>query len=526
MDSQNQSNKKLPSIRTYAKDLENTRKVKNLPTNTTISEATPLPASIVATEKKKEPKIIATPIPKPKFFARPESTKETPTLKPIPAKKTPPKIPTFTAPDSNTFIVDNEDAAAATIITDTKRDRFKLLPSIFTSIRQWFADQKKARAVKNAPKYTVPETTHRKGVIQKATSTTGKSATADFASIQERIKQRKAHIQKPEPSTTWSANTEPVFLLLPGEVTKPVTNVQFVSRKSFRTAPARPTPSLEPVISPIEESDTPLVPITETITEVSTPEVERLTTEEVGSITESAEPSAEELIYTNENSPKHRFLSINTNLLALGISGAALILVVVTTFGYVVMNNKSTLTTTTIITPAPLLQTSSFTPIADTNLTSEAIITKLATLMAETATVSEFVFTDTIGVAYTPQEIITTLDIAPEQNFTQAVHALHFGFVANTEPYLLLEVTDEIAARGGLLIWEESLYQDFTTIFSKEAETLGERVKFVDGTFAGSDVRILKNAAGSEIAIYGMLGNKVLITTNSRTFSDVANLIK
>ncbi len=112
---------------------------------------------------------------------------------------------------------ENEDAASATIITDTKKDRFRLFPAIADSIKKWIADYKKAQQIKKMPKYTVPETTRRKGVIQKATSQTGKTTTADHETIQDRIRERQERAEESEKNkktTTWTPNTEPGFPLL------------------------------------------------------------------------------------------------------------------------------------------------------------------------------------------------------------------------------------------------------------------------------------------------------------------------
>lgn len=92
--------------------------------------------------------------------------------------------------------VSNEDSESATIITDTKKDRFKLFPAISASIKKWFGDYKKNKELKKVPKYTVPETARRKGIIQKATSQTGIGETADFDSIRERVKQRQKFEEK------------------------------------------------------------------------------------------------------------------------------------------------------------------------------------------------------------------------------------------------------------------------------------------------------------------------------------------
>jgi hypothetical protein len=223
MDTQNSPTPKLPAIRTYAKDLEVKRKQKGLPPEETGAVVKDTPKMAAAVEVKTKPQA-----PKVQLFKRTEKEPpEKPTVTPLPphsslSKKAVP-VPKIIAaePRETSFIVDNDDGGAATIITDTKRGRFKLFPAIMLSIKSWFADKKKAHAAKKAPKYTVPETTRRKGVIQRATSQTGKFTSSDFESIQERIRNRKKEDQKPEATTTWSANTEPGFPLLEGDVQAP-----------------------------------------------------------------------------------------------------------------------------------------------------------------------------------------------------------------------------------------------------------------------------------------------------------------
>ena len=144
--------------------------------------------------------------------------------------------------DAKIYIKDSgENTGGATIITDTKKDRFKLFPAIGESLKNWFKELQKNHEEKKKPKYTVPETTRRKGVIQKATSQTGKITTADHDSLQEKIRQR---LQKEivgfgnetkEDHVTWTPNTEPGFPLLEAGDNTGISNIQIVPRKNFYT---------------------------------------------------------------------------------------------------------------------------------------------------------------------------------------------------------------------------------------------------------------------------------------------------
>ena len=83
------------------------------------------------------------------------------------------------------------DADNATIITDTKQKRFSLTKAIMTSLGDWWHTKQKEAIERKKPKYLVPEADRRKGVIQKATSQTGRASTADHAAVLTRIKAAK-----------------------------------------------------------------------------------------------------------------------------------------------------------------------------------------------------------------------------------------------------------------------------------------------------------------------------------------------
>jgi hypothetical protein len=253
MDTQNPSGKKLSGLRTFAKDQEG----KNNGAENKVVFVESSQATIDKELKKihKEPEIFETtekeldvevpPPPKePEIF---EINNTNNFLKEdvgvvFDKKPTPTEIPRITRKtDSDIAIEDNDEVGGATIITDTKKDRFKLFPAIGESLKNWVQDIRDAQEEKKKPRYTVPETTRRKGVIQKATSQTGKITSADHSTLQERIRQRLekevvkyGNDESSESHVTWTPNTETGFLLLE-EPEGGVSNVQVVPRKNFYT---------------------------------------------------------------------------------------------------------------------------------------------------------------------------------------------------------------------------------------------------------------------------------------------------
>src|SRR3990167_4493728 len=134
MDTETKAPTKLAAIRTYAKDLDSNRNHKASAAAEPVVVETaeqmvkePVRASDTLTTKVSR---VEVPAPKP----APKKVPKVPALKPITPTKNDP-----------TIIMDNEDGAAATIITDTKHGEFKLIPAIINSIRDWFLAKNQSR---------------------------------------------------------------------------------------------------------------------------------------------------------------------------------------------------------------------------------------------------------------------------------------------------------------------------------------------------------------------------------------------
>ncbi|MFT7644560.1 MAG: hypothetical protein ACI9BF_000209 [Candidatus Paceibacteria bacterium] len=115
-------------------------------------------------------------------------------------------------------LVPSNDEYDSMVITDTKISDFKLFPSIFTSIKSYLKELATHRKKKKIPTYKVPETTSRRGVIQRATSKTGTIFTANNETLKEQIRRRREAPQEAtdldKTKTNWSPYTEPGYDLL------------------------------------------------------------------------------------------------------------------------------------------------------------------------------------------------------------------------------------------------------------------------------------------------------------------------
>lgn len=638
MDTKNEPSSKIPALRTYASDLELGRKTRDFsPKDEKIVEAKVIPTKEeeLLKEVVKELPLI-TSIPPTENISIKETTptianKVTKINKVTKTKSTP------TIPRRDTFIAENTDSAPATIITDAKHGRFKLMPAIKASIKSWFTSKKVSYQAKKIPKYTVPDTSGRKEVIQKATSKTGKLATSDFSSIHERIRNRNENERKANPPTTWSANTEPGFLLLEEPDSSSITNVQMISRRSFRTVPQEirvteinhnrksevlsareytriataenTTPVTGPVtvaavakeiipvagigekLSLLEENDalrwhpetgtdkvppkifeaksptTEPAPSTSAINSIhATPEAgvqiplpqtpsvneSRWISERPAKIVpvevskqvpspvtnlEQTKPTDKEEMATkhsgNKNEPtnkkiKKNFLSLNTNILTLCVSGLAIAIVLFVGLGYFWVNEQIERNSSLEATALPLIIDVPLKQVSATSDNKEDLLEALTNAGKESNEAIQIVLLSSKPnhEPIPPKDLLSTFDVFLEQNFTQSISNLRFGLAKDRQPFVIIRTTHETAAKGGLLMWENGMYEDLAEILLIEETDPIASTKFIDASLNGIDVRVLKNNKGAERLIYGFTKDTIIITTNIFNFSELAKSVK
>jgi hypothetical protein len=197
------------------------------------------------------PKVIPTPSePKPIIKPKPAAIPQA-----IPKKNPthPPAFHTLTAHNTITKPIpakapkvrdEGNDYSETTIIRDTVKRRTNVFAAMGTALLDSGRNFRKFWKRANQPLYVVPETNRRKGVIQEATSQTGKTFTSDYEQLKERLRLRAA---VPEPSDEadiiWTPQTEPGFPLLTGAVqpvedsgfANAVSNVVFEPKRSITT---------------------------------------------------------------------------------------------------------------------------------------------------------------------------------------------------------------------------------------------------------------------------------------------------
>ncbi len=354
---------------------------------------------------------------------------------------------------------------------------------------------------------------------------TGKLATSDFSSIHERIRQRQEESEKEPSHTSWSAKTEPGFLLLETSKKAAISNVQFVSRKSYRTSPGEIVVKKE--VAPVVVASDPIVaPVVEEIVVEPEPEVvEESVIEQVITpappIEREEEPEPDTL--SEKVSRLSTILHIDTNTLALGVSAAVLALTILGTYCYFMVRGEEQMVpqTITVQNLTPIIN-GNREEISLTTITRETVFEELVQVRSSLDTITQIVFLTEQKEVIPPHQLFTLLEIPLEQNFAQSISEVRFGYTEERQPFMLLVVPDLLTAKGGLLVWEETMGADIHALYGITGADL--QPKFIDASLGGIDVRVLKTESGTERLIYGVHGSTVFIATNSADFTELLNL--
>ena len=453
-----------------------------------------------------------------------------------------------------------KNSYGGTVITDSRRGEFKVIPSVFSSFKDWLKEI--FGGSKKSPKYTVTNTNRRKGIIQKATSNTATIFTADNETLKEEIRRRQNNTAEPTHNNlTWSPNTEVGMPLLKtntnqNAVEKDYVTISFKKRSSVPPPIiTEPSPAQELTKQPYPDSlpnTRVFVPPSETVTNfgkeqnppalplvrvqtvappyvaevapvpppVLAPEIpvapsviEELVIAPLGEIPHTPNPKTSRLKNGLRN-----LVSFNTNLSTFFLGGLiisfVLIFLIVRTFLSLIsptistMNDAPSMVTT-------ISEQGSAKDLAISSLTTEALYSALASEPVPAQGVAELRIVSADGQPLSAQEMLSLLNFNTNQNLNQSVTEARLAF-AGGERAIILEVTDATTVFGGLLIWESDMAEDLASALETGDAPQEE---FIDRTIGQTDVRILLDD-GTPVLVYGFIDkNVVVITKNIPAFT-------
>ena len=134
------------------------------------------------------------------------------------------------------------------------------------------------------------------------------------------------------------------------------------------------------------------------------------------------------------------------------------------------------------------------------------------------------------------QTTLAALALRAPGSFTRSVTDITFGSYNGTDSFILMEVTNFDTAFGGMLDWEPDMSEDLTPLFGdpvtqsydpySRSDTQIRSAFFRDTIIANKSARLLVDATDDERLIYAFVRpNLILITSNSATFNAVLPLV-
>ncbi|MBY0309698.1 hypothetical protein K2Q16_00945 [Patescibacteria group bacterium] len=420
------------------------------------------------------------------------------------------------------------DESGATIITDTKADRFKVAPSIFISIKKWWAKNQADRKARRAPKYVVPETDRRKGIIQQATSHSGKAITDDRAQLRDQVLRRNTQ-KEHEPDTTKTGSTEAGSRPSAPPDDGGVVNVQVTPKQrgeerprpvlppvevpAVVRAPLPPPPPLSiPVaVPPPVVAAAPLRP-----TQEATPITEKKVTATSAPVIAMRQEAVGPETQLRPSAPTGR---LTTNLL----SGSVVALIVFIAVGgvgvYRFLNTPPPPPPPVyegVLLSAPTLKISL--PILDRAAFMQSLA--IASDTRSVPVIELFFINDTVVVP--SADLLSLFSPTINQNLAQNVRSVVFGWYNKDIPFMVLDIADRSSVWGGLLKEEARLQSTLAPFFTFPTPLDGG---FIDRKISIYDIRLLVDKTGNEHLAYSFINdNTVIITKNHETLLLLATL--
>jgi len=469
-----------------------------------------------------------------------------------------------------------DTAYEATIITDAKHNRFQLGSELINSLKTWWLNKKKNHAAGKKPKYTVPRAERRKGVIQRATSTTARASTADHSAVIKRIKDSNSSDRLTMPVAPVIVPIEipaavNTYVLVPEPTPEPITIPQIVyptitpvvGYNALTTPEPTITPIIptlpEPAVEHYEEEELPFLPEDtdddwvnqdENVSEPE-PEIEPaplappvvitpivygriepmvpggipiLPPQAQPSVTQyqqSLTPSIFQRLYRTITYPSfsiRRRLIENPNQLALTV----LSIVTFVFIGYVgIQTFIGTSTTAPENDFREAVLFTGATRYQDVFIATnkQTMFDQIGSYRDDSTALFEVIFTGPNTDKQIPATtILGILATALPADFVASIDSVVFGYYRG-EPWFVLKTGNKNTAYGGMLQWESNLSRDLEPWFGGVVRTTGSGSGFRDGAIGATDVRVLLSTDGRERITYGFIGqNNVLITTNTTSF--------
>ncbi len=447
--------------------------------------------------------------------------------------------PAFDQADRINVMDTDSEVVEGTIITDQKRDRFKLLPAMAEAVQGWFQEGKDAiedRAeAKRQAIPTVSSLEDRKKVLEKAASKSALAPKDDHQKLAAKLpanlskqaaKAREAVVIKkkdPAAKPSWShfeGQGEPVAKAAPA--TQPVVETEVLTTVAAPVLPPPPKP-------------TPAIP-----TPAPTPTPPPAAKVEPVEIEIGQKKTAPEERKWRPTPTKKRWR------IPRAVSYAALAIVAIGAMGGGAMaalwffQGDAGLAPTTPNQPiahdrpAELISRDQTIKLPLPN-SRDRLYADLSAHMDATSGIIVFDWTQNGGEALADaKDLLRVLAWQASPAFLRAINEISLGSLG-TSPFIVARASSFDTAFGGLLAAEENLTTDLYPLFGDvtaisddtATSTPTEINSFVDDVIRNHDVRVLKDHLEAEQIVYGFVNqNTVIITTDRAAFTTLVEAVR
>jgi len=573
------NNDTLKKIRTFHSDMERLRprpesEVANVE-STAPTPAKPIPSVLNA--KKPEPEIVVptpvpppappkavmpepvkvtTPEPKPVVPEKPKSQPAPPTLLSVPKNSelskemseslgTLSKTTPYNPSDKLNVMDTDSEITEGTIITDKKRERFKLLPAMAEAVKSWFSEGKETierhAEEKRLATPTVSTIEERKDVVKMAAKQSAQAPKDDYKKLTDKLPKKLTNKSAPnKPSlviTKKSPGTKPSWSHYEGKGEEKIEPT--IEATPAAKAPEKPL--APPVIPSLPVKEEPKVE-----TKIAVPAVKV----EPVALTIKSQPAKAPVRKWKETPQPKRFGNFSHVLFYT--SSVAIVLVavvggVMTTMWLLGSDDGLTPTTpngqvsqnNSVNTPEQL-------PLVSADRQTKLLLPRTRVAFYEDILSSSQnsgginVIDPTTNGAMgdtraSTSDLLDTLAWQSSPALLRAINEINFGTLG-TEPFIVLRVTSFDTAFGGLLVAEDSLSQELVPLFGEpvtstfdvsEDDSTVRPAYFEDDVVRNHDVRVLRDGMEKERIVYGFVNqNTVIITTDRGMFATLAEAIR
>jgi hypothetical protein len=448
--------------------------------------------------------------------------------------------------DSHEGFDEDRVRASGTIIRDTKRKRFRLLPAMIEAATGWFTHQKENLQTKKVPQHTVSTAESRKEIIEAAVQHGVQAPKEDFGVVAQRLKAVPRTTaassltfkeKEATPAPSWSYVEEQ-------DQAAPIEDVPRVTPEPEVVAEQTQTVEEEVAVQTtvpapgIQEASQPLIPpVQQEEIPTYTPPPQEMASDPLPAA--ASVPAAPATLQTAPTSVEPASHTKRPVIIAILLIMAGAILLGIGLSFYFFGPKEEEGQKVVVYKIPSLIRASRQEPIAFFG-DRVRFLENIKQLISGNNTVIQLypatIQQDGSQKPGSIEEILAEFNFRAPGSFVRSVKEIALGGAGN-QPYLVLEMTNFDVAFAGMLEWEQTMSADLSPLFgptvietfdpSARTATQVRNAFFTDAVASNKNVRILFDETGSDRIVYTFTDqDTILITTTRESLELLLPLVK